>query len=125
MAEIKIQSRVGLDSFTYFSDEIDSNIEECGIFMLNNKMCHYLDDEQKPMNQYSKGSVHITKACKGKRSIPSQDRSTDFNIREHKKFTDRVSNLTLQLTFKKYEFWCSTKTRIASYLKRLLKDSPL
>lgn len=50
-----------------------------------------------------------------------QDRTMNFSITEHKKFTAMVSDTILQLNSKKLlfvEFWCSTRR---NYLKRLLK----
>lgn len=48
----------------------------------------------------------------GKNAFKMQDRPIDFNLTEYGKFIDRISDPTLQLTFKKlllFKFWYSIK----------------
>lgn len=64
-----------------------------------------------------------TKSCMHKRT-KVQDTPMNLSLDRVKKFTDMISESTLQLVFKKLlfvKFWCSAKKNIHNYLKKAIK----
>ena len=86
-----------------FSDEISSSTDECDFFkILSDEMFHLLEGLYNSVNQYFPNDDNTQKkSFAGKRTILSTNRPLNF---QYKKFTDVVSDSTLQLTFKKLPF---------------------
>lgn len=77
------------------------------------------------MNKYfsSWPMPELTNSSTVKDVFKVQDKPMDFNVTEHKMFTDMVWDSTLQLTILKtplVNFWCNIKEEHYNFLKRLL-----
>lgn len=60
----------------------------------------------------------------GIESFKVQERPVDFNVANYKKFIDRVSDSTSQLTFKELphvEFWCPIEEKYPALSERATK----
>lgn len=73
------------------------NANACDFLILYNEMYHYFQGLHNSVNHciIQMSNVWV------KEPFQVQNRSMDFNITEYEEFIDRVSNSTLQLTFKK------------------------
>ena len=70
------------------------------------KICQNLEDLHNSVKQFFPNVIfqiiyNVIKSRIGRRIFKIQVRPVDFNVREYEKFTDRVSDSTLQPTLKK------------------------
>ena len=77
--------------------------------MFNNEICLFGKNMHVSVNQYFPNDQFMMSV---KDLFRVQERSVNFNVSEYEKFSDMVSDSTLQVIFKKLplvEFWSSVK----------------